>query len=279
MFKTPPITKNLIIINVIMFLAAMVLRNYGIDLDSALGLHFFKADDFALYQLVTYMFMHGGWSHIFFNMFALWMFGRTMESVWGPRKFFAFYMLCGIGAGLTQEIWQLGEYYVEGLANYEYVNTGAAMIPMGDYLNMWTTIGASGACYAVLLAFGMTFPNETLIIFPIPIPLKAKYFVVVVAAIELFSSFATNWAAWCSATSSYATGAGREQGAAASRAGRTTTRRATDSSNACATNSTKPCKTATSAPTTHTCAATTTGVTTTNTTKGKTKNNKKSTGY
>lgn len=192
MFKTPPITKNLIIINVIMFLAAMVLRNYGIDLDSALGLHFFKADDFALYQLVTYMFMHGGWSHIFFNMFALWMFGRTMESVWGPRKFFAFYMLCGIGAGLTQEIWQLGEYYVEGLANYEYVNTGAAMIPMGDYLNMWTTIGASGACYAVLLAFGMTFPNETLIIFPIPIPLKAKYFVVVVAAIELFSSFATN---------------------------------------------------------------------------------------
>lgn len=192
MFKTPPITKNLIIINIIMFLASLVLRNYGINLDDKLGLHFILADDFAIYQLVTYMFMHGGWSHIFFNMFALWMFGRTMESVWGARRFFAFYLLCGIGAGITQEIWQFGEYYIEGLANYSSVNTGTALIPMSDYLNLWTTIGASGACYAVLLAFGMTFPNEALFIFPIPFPLKAKYFVVIIAAMELFSSFATN---------------------------------------------------------------------------------------
>lgn len=192
MFKTPPITKNLIIINIIMFLASQVMLNYGIDLDRALGLHFFKASDFAVYQLVTYMFMHGGWSHIFFNMFSLWMFGRTMETVWGPRRFLAFFLLCGVGAGVTQEIWQLGEYYMEGLASYSVVNTGTGLMPMNEYLNMWTTIGASGACYAVLLAFGMTFPNETLVIFPIPIPLKAKYFVAVIAAIELFSSFATN---------------------------------------------------------------------------------------
>ncbi len=192
MYNTPPITKNLIVINVIMFLASIVLRNYGIDLDSTLGLHFFKAGDFAAYQLVTYMFMHGGWSHIFFNMFALWMFGRTMENVWGQRRFLAFYLVCGIGAGLTQEIWQLGEYYAESLPEYSEIGTGTAVIPMGDYLNTWTTIGASGACYAVLFAFGMTFPNETLVLFPIPLPLKAKYFVVVMAAIELFSSFATN---------------------------------------------------------------------------------------
>lgn len=192
MFKTPPVTKNLIIINVIFFLAKYVFELRGMDLDSMLGLHFFMAPDFRPYQLITYMFMHANVEHIFFNMFSLWMFGRIIEQTWGEKKFIIFYLVCGIGAGFTQEIWQLGQYYVEGLNNYHLVDTGTSTMPMSQYLNMWTTIGASGACYAVMLAFGMTYPNEVLMLFPIPIPLKAKYFVMVCIAIELFSSFSTN---------------------------------------------------------------------------------------
>lgn len=192
MFKTPPITKNLIIINLIVFLAKYVFGTRGVDLDSMLGLHFFMAPDFRPYQLLTYMFMHANVEHIFFNMFSLWMFGRIIEQTWGERKFLLFYLVCGIGAGLTQEVWQLGQYYVEGLQNYQAVNTGEGTIPMSQYLNLWTTIGASGACYGVMLAFGMTYPNEVLMLFPIPIPLKAKYFVIMCIVIELFSSFSTN---------------------------------------------------------------------------------------
>lgn len=193
MFKTPPVTKNLIIINVLFFAAKYVLQGYGIDLDTLLGLHFFMAPDFHLYQLVSYMFMHANIEHIFFNMFALWMFGRVVEQTWGARKYLLFYFVCGVGAGLTQEVWQLGQYYIEGLPAYQMVNFGGGRVmPMAEYLNTWTTIGASGACYAVMLAFGMLYPNEVIVLFPIPIPLKAKYFVVVCIVIELVSSFATN---------------------------------------------------------------------------------------
>ena len=104
MFQTPPITKNLIIINALMFFAAMVGLRWGIDLNDVLGLHFFLAPDFHLYQLLTYMFMHANWEHIFFNLFMFWMFGRTMESVWGPRRFLIFYLVCGLGAGVIQEV-------------------------------------------------------------------------------------------------------------------------------------------------------------------------------
>lgn len=192
MFKTPPITKNLIIINLIVFLAKYAFETRGIDLDQILGLHFFLASDFRLYQLVSYMFMHANIEHIFFNMFSLWMFGRIIEQSWGAKRYLTFFMVCGIGAGITQEIWQFGQYYIEGLGNYSEVNTGTSIVSMNQYLNMWTTIGASGACYAVMLAFGMTYPNETLVLFPVPIPLKAKYFVMVCIGIELFSSFSTN---------------------------------------------------------------------------------------
>lgn len=193
MFRsTPPVTKNLIIINVLAFFAKYVLVRYGIDLESLMGLHFFMARDFALYQLVTYMFMHANFEHIFFNMFALWMFGSVVEYTWGQRKFLLFFFVCGIGAGLTQEAWQLGQYYIEGMQNYSVVTDGAVTMSMADYLNTWTTVGASGACYAVMLAFAMTYPNETLVLFPIPIPIKAKYFVMVCIVIEVVSSFATN---------------------------------------------------------------------------------------
>ena len=135
------------------------------------------------------MFLHGGFFHLFFNMFSLWMFGRIIEQVFGPKRFLLFYFVCGIGAGLMQELFQFGQYGVEGLAAYEFVNLDGFRMTMDEYLNMWTTIGASGACYGVLLAFGMTFPNERIMLLIPPIPLKAKYFVIGYAAIELFAAF------------------------------------------------------------------------------------------
>ena len=112
-------TKNLLIVNFLAFVATWVLELRGIDLTSLLGLHFFMAKDFHLYQFVTYMFLHGGFTHIFFNMFALWMFGVVIERVWGPKKFLFYYISCGIGAGIVQEIAQYANYMAEGLAAYD----------------------------------------------------------------------------------------------------------------------------------------------------------------
>jgi membrane associated rhomboid family serine protease len=181
-------TKNLLIVNFLAFVATWVLGRSGIDLNSMLGLHFFMANDFQIYQLVTYMFLHGGFTHIFFNMFALWMFGAVVERVWGPKKFLFYYISCGIGAGLVQEIAQYINYVALGLDTFERVNLGGTLMMTADYLNLWTTIGASGAVYAILLAFGMIFPNERLFIIPFPFPIKAKWLVVGYIAIELFSA-------------------------------------------------------------------------------------------
>ena len=180
----PTITKNLIIINVLMFFGTFVAQRYGIDLTNYLGLHFFLASDFNPAQLITYMFMHGGFSHIFFNMFAVFMFGSVLERTWGPQRFLFYYIFCGIGAGLIQE----GVQYI----HYSQVNIGTGIIPMEEFLNMMTTVGASGTVYAILLAFGMLFPNNQLFIFPIPIPIKAKFFVVGYAAIELWSGLSNS---------------------------------------------------------------------------------------
>jgi hypothetical protein len=125
-------------------------------------------------------------------MFALWMFGCVIENVWGGKKFIFYYIACGIGAGFCQEVVQLAQYFLEDLASYDYVNVvGYGQMPMDDYLNNWLTIGASGAVYAILLAFGMTFPNEHIFIFPLPVPIKAKWFVCIYAAIELFSAWSS----------------------------------------------------------------------------------------
>lgn len=164
----------------------------GIDLNNILGLHFFLSEDFHLWQLVTYMFMHGGFMHILMNMFMLWMFGMVMENVWGGKKFLLYYMVCGIGAGICQELAQYGTYMYEGLSAYQYVATEMGRISMDSYLNLWTTVGASGAVYGVLLAFGLTFPNERMFIIPIPIPLKAKWIIMGSIAMELFSAMATS---------------------------------------------------------------------------------------
>ncbi len=184
MRNIPVITKNLLIINFLVFIAMVLLERYGLDLNSLGGLHFFLAPDFNILQLITYMFMHGGFTHIFFNMFALWMFGCVLERVWGPKKFLFYYLACGVGAGLIQELAQFIRFYT--------IVGGADVLQMAKMysteLNMWTTVGASGAIYGILLAFGMTFPEERIFIFPLPVPIKAKWFVMFYVAIELFSA-------------------------------------------------------------------------------------------
>ena len=183
-----PMTKNLLIVNFLAYVATWVFQLRGIDLTSLLGLHFFLASNFHFYQFLTYMFLHGSFMHIFFNMFALWMFGSVIERVWGPKKFLFYYICCGIGAGFTQELVQYINYVMADLSAYQYVDTGTVKITTDAYINLWTTIGASGAVYAILLAFGMIFPNERLFIIPFPFPIKAKWLIVGYIAIELFSA-------------------------------------------------------------------------------------------
>lgn len=188
----PPVTKNLLIINVLCFLGILVAERYHIDLNGILGLHFFLADNFMPYQLFTYMFMHGNLEHIFFNMFAVWMFGRIIEQVLGSKRFLFYYLACGIGAGLIQELVQWINYI--SLEHASVARVGSELV-QGHYviqhgmavdINFWNTVGASGAVYGILLAFGMIFPNEKMFIFPIPVPIKAKIFVIGYALIELF---------------------------------------------------------------------------------------------
>lgn len=185
----PTVVKNLVIINVLFFLATIAAETaWRIDLSDYLGLHYIGASDFQPYQLVTYMFMHGSFGHLFFNMFALWMFGNTLERIWGPNRFLLFYFVCGIGAGLAQELVQYIQYLTT-LQGYDNVRIAANhIIPMSEYLNMLTTVGASGAVYGILLAFGMMFPNSTIYIY-FAIPLKAKWFVLIYGIIELFAGF------------------------------------------------------------------------------------------
>ena len=188
MNNIPTMTKNLLIVNVLAFIATFVFERSGIDLTRMLGLHFFLASEFHIYQFIKYMFLHGGFTHILFNMFALWMFGSVIERVWGPKKFLFYYICCGVGAGFTQELVQYITYSMEGIAAYQYVNAGGVQMTTDAYINLWTTIGASGAVYGILLAFGMIFPNERLFIIPFPFPIKAKWLIVGYIAIELFSA-------------------------------------------------------------------------------------------
>jgi membrane associated rhomboid family serine protease len=130
--------------------------------------------------------MHGSLEHLFFNMFALWMFGRIIEQVMGQKRFLTYYLVCGIGAGLMQELVQY-IHYLTIVPDLPTVDPDQ----LADALNMWNTVGASGAIYAILLAFGMIFPEERIFIFPLPIPIKAKWFVIIYAGIELFSAIST----------------------------------------------------------------------------------------
>ena len=184
MNKLPPITKNLLIINVLCWMGTMALDKYGIDLHKLLGLHFFLAPSFRIWQLITYMFLHDGFQHKFFNMFAVWMFGRVMEIQWGSKRFLWFYLVCGIGAGLMQELCQFVQYEIT-LANSGLEITPDVTHALRVYMNSILTVGASGAVYGILLGYGMTFPNNQLFIIPIPFPIKAKWLVIGYVILEL----------------------------------------------------------------------------------------------
>jgi len=235
----PPVVKNLIIINTLFFLATLALRRFHIDLINILGLHYPGASGFRIYQFATYMFMHGGWAHIFFNMFALWMFGNLIENVWGGKKFLIFYLLTGLGSGIVYIFWihfSLGKnldmlnaiishptvpaveaYFHEYgfrlnelttalsqsdlnlfnhnmnlLANGSAASTDIQQIISflstykAEMINEMVVIGASGAIFGLLLAFGMMFPNMLIYLY-FAIPIKAKWFVIGYGLIELFS--------------------------------------------------------------------------------------------
>ena len=195
MRNIPVVTKNLLLVNIIAFVATWILQLRGLDLNDLLGLHFFMAADFQVWQLLTYMFLHSGFTHILFNMFALWMFGVVIENVWGPKKFLFYYISCGVGAGIMQEIAQFFSFYFTISAQGPTIGFGELFAighQLSTQLNGWTTIGASGAVYAILLAFGMIFPNERIFIFPLPIPIKAKWFVMFYVAIDLFSAMSSS---------------------------------------------------------------------------------------
>lgn len=187
-YNIPTITKNLLIINALVFFATWILEQRGIFLNSWGGLHFFMSQDFHLYQFVTYQFLHGNMEHIFWNMFALWMFGVVMERVWGPKKFLFYYISCGIGAGLVQELvqWATMILFPDMQMSIQLIDGTTTMVPYSVYLiQAANMVGASGAIYAILLAFGMTFPNERIMLLIPPMPIKAKWLVVGYAAIEL----------------------------------------------------------------------------------------------
>ena len=214
MFRdTPPVVKNLLIINVLAYVAMIMLRSQDIDLTEYFGLHFWKSEAFYPHQLVSYMFMHSFTiTHLLFNMFAVWMFGKVLESVWGSKRFLIYYMVTGIGAGLIQllvtyfRLMPLYEILSPEALDYglkhglEIINSGMgpenyvsdANFLKFIYLINSNTVGASGAVFGILLAFGMLFPNtELMLLFP-PIPIKAKWFVIGYGAIELYSGMANN---------------------------------------------------------------------------------------
>lgn len=198
---TPPVVKNLIIINALMFLALWAFQGaFGIDLNRTLGLYYFKSPYFHPYQIVTHMFMHGSLMHIFFNMFALWMFGKVLEQVWGGKKFLIYYFVTGLGAvflhmlvnhiALVSAMKEVQASF--GIETFDEQtirrliqsnNPLLQQVGIGLYV---PTVGASGAVFGVLLAFGMLFPNTRLMLLFPPIPIKAKYFVIGYGALELY---------------------------------------------------------------------------------------------
>lgn len=226
-FSMPPVVKNLIIINVLMLVAKYALKNTGIDLDDLFGLHYMGSPLFRPWQFVTHLFMHGDFWHLFFNMFALYMFGKVLETVWGSQRFLIYFFVTGLGAAALHSYVTYLEISHLQKSVAAFVNTPspdllAAFVKsnlshpatwVADFVNSWSvdpnnqasiqqatdlvqrilseridvaTVGASGAVFGVLLAFGYLFPNtELMLLFP-PVPIKAKWFVTGYGAIELY---------------------------------------------------------------------------------------------
>lgn len=187
----PPVCKNLLIINVIAFLATYVFRMRGIDLSDIFGLHFFASDNHYFWQYITYAFFHDNFSHLFFNLFAVWMFGYTLENIWGQKKFIIFCLVSCLGAALAQQITYYFMYsdLVNGV--YSGVNIGNGItISTAEFLNNLNTIGASGVVFGLLAAFGAMFPNSTIYLYFF-IPLKTKWFVIGYIVLELINGIST----------------------------------------------------------------------------------------
>jgi len=174
-----PVTRSLLIINLIVWVGCLLMQSSLIT--SHFGLHYFMAEKFYLYQLVTYMFTHVDFSHLFFNMFALFMFGSVLERTWGPKRYLTYYFITGIGAGLIQLL--VVHFQVQSFMSSIELSSAEVVFL---YNSLPVTIGASGAVFGLLLAFGMLYPNAPLYLMFIPVPIKAKYFVIGYGLIEFF---------------------------------------------------------------------------------------------
>ncbi len=184
----PPVIKNLLIINVLVFAAQYISNGtFGYPLEYRFALHYWQSELFMPHQLVTHLFMHGSPSHLIFNMFALWMFGNVLENVWGSKRFLIFYFVCGLGAAVcflgvqTLQYHQLTEAYLQGQAS-------ALQVQRFLYEPV---LGASGAIFGVLVAFGMLFPNSLIYLYFF-VPIKAKWFVLAYIALELYLGVQNN---------------------------------------------------------------------------------------
>ena len=203
----PPVTKNIIIINALIWLVEVISPSFGLNgIIRHLGLHFVGAPHFNPVQIITYMFVHDQHTffHVFFNMLTLFFFGPMLERIWGSRKFLFYYMVCGVGAALIQEgVWALEwkSEYLDGIAKLNGLTKSEAAKMVQDYIargdsgvasaidafkNSMVTVGASGAIFGILLGFAFIFPNMPLYLFFIPVPIKAKYIVAGYAVIEFF---------------------------------------------------------------------------------------------
>ena len=181
---TPLVVLNLIILNCLIFFAQVSFGGLNDEstINDLFALHHYKSEVFRPYQLITHMFLHGSFMHLFFNMFGLWMFGSVMERIWTPKRFISFYLICGVVAGLTQ------------MANYAYdffpldqsVFSPDGMMQYQKLMRMNATVGASGAIMGVLVAYGFMFPDTEMIIFPIPIPIKTKWAIMGIVALDVF---------------------------------------------------------------------------------------------
>jgi len=203
----PMVTKNLLIINGLVFLASITFQNiFNYDINSELGLYYVGSEQFLPIQFITYMFLHGNFNHLFSNMFAFWMFGSAVENFWGPKRFLYFYLATGIGAAIIQQLvyyfriesisGQIDPESMQQMINQggEILNTGRNFVgALGDINILYNinTVGASGSVFGILLAFGMLFPNSMIYLF-FAIPIKAKWLVLAYGTFELYSGIANN---------------------------------------------------------------------------------------
>ena len=173
--RIPLVVKNLLLLNVFFYMATTLFPS--LELVGRLSLFYPESPLFHPYQFITYMFMHGGFTHILFNMLALWMFGSEIESYWGPKKFLTYYIICGLGAAALHSLISYYQIHVVGGVNTAELY-GSPML------------GASGAIYGILIAYGFMFPNRQLIMLFFPVPIKAKYMVIIWGVLEFTSGVA-----------------------------------------------------------------------------------------